>query len=305
MQVEQIAWGGWQTCYRLSNDVVEVIVTADVGPRIMSYRLLDGGENVFCVREDMLGQTGGDQWRIYGGHRLWHAPEDPVRTYRPDNTPVAVEEFVQGATFNAPVEPDTGIQKSVRVTLGDDAQVNVTHQLTNESLWPVELSVWALSVMAVGGVGIVPLPERGKHPDDLLPNTPLIFWSYNDLSDPRWGFGREYLLLRQDVNTNAPQKVGARVPAGWIAYANGSTLFAKQFDEIGCATYPDLGSSMEMFTCHWMQELETLSPLITLQPGETASHVEKWMLFADVPTPANEADVKAHIQPVIDGWLPA
>ncbi|MBN1965099.1 MAG: hypothetical protein JW910_10650 [Anaerolineae bacterium] len=303
MPIEKIAWGGWQNCYRLSNDVVEVIVTADVGPRVISYRLLDGGKNVLNVKEDTLGKTGGDEWRIYGGHRLWHAPEHPVRTYVPDNGPVAIEVGGQSATFRAPVEAATGIQKTVTLTLGDDTQVRVQHALTNQGPWPVELAVWALSVMAVGGVGIVPLPERGTHPADLLPNTQLIFWSYCDLSDPRWTFGREYILLRQDVHSTAPQKFGGRVLDGWIAYANGGTLFAKTFADVPGAAYPDLGCSAELFSCDWMLEMETLAPLVRLEPGSTATHDERWALFPDVPTPQNDADVKAHVQPLIDGLL--
>ena len=29
------------------------------------------------------GKTGGSEWHIYGGHRLWHAPEVMPRTYYP------------------------------------------------------------------------------------------------------------------------------------------------------------------------------------------------------------------------------
>ena len=49
-----------------------MIATTDVGPRIIRFGFV-GEENEFKEYEDTTGQVGGDEWRIYGGHRLWHA----------------------------------------------------------------------------------------------------------------------------------------------------------------------------------------------------------------------------------------
>ena len=69
--VERIAYGGWDECYRLSNGIVEVVATAQVGPRLIRFGFV-GGANEFAEFADQLGKVGGDEWRIYGGHRLWH-----------------------------------------------------------------------------------------------------------------------------------------------------------------------------------------------------------------------------------------
>ncbi|MYB54434.1 MAG: hypothetical protein F4X77_19875, partial [Acidobacteriia bacterium] len=68
--VEKIPYAGWPNCYRLSNGEVELIVTSDVGPRIIRYGF-EGGQNFFVELEEDLGKTGGDNWRLYGGSRLW------------------------------------------------------------------------------------------------------------------------------------------------------------------------------------------------------------------------------------------
>ena len=39
--MERVEYGGWANCYRLHNDVVELIVTADVGPRIIRFGFVD------------------------------------------------------------------------------------------------------------------------------------------------------------------------------------------------------------------------------------------------------------------------
>ena len=44
---------------------------------------------------DQLGLTKSDKWLLFGGHRLWHAPE-AARTYYPDFEPVLVQEIENG-----------------------------------------------------------------------------------------------------------------------------------------------------------------------------------------------------------------
>jgi hypothetical protein len=40
--------------------------------------------------------------------------------------------------------------------------------------------------------------------------------------------------------------------------------------------YPDMGCSFELFSNHEMLELETLSPIVSLDPGECVRHEEEW-----------------------------
>ena len=54
--IERIAWGGWPNCYRLSNGEADLIVTSDIGPRIMRYGFA-GGQNFFKVFEDQTGKS--------------------------------------------------------------------------------------------------------------------------------------------------------------------------------------------------------------------------------------------------------
>src|SRR3970282_824316 len=78
--IEKVAYGGWENVYRLSNDRVEALVTADVGPRVIRFGFV-GQANEFHEVAEHLGKYGGDAWRSYGGHRFWHSPEHPQRTY--------------------------------------------------------------------------------------------------------------------------------------------------------------------------------------------------------------------------------
>jgi len=295
--IEKISYSGWPACWRLRNSTVELIATSDVGPRVMRFAFV-GGENVLCELPDTLGKTGGTQWRNYGGHRLWHAPESRPRTYHPDNTPVLVQVLDDGIRLTQPAEPTTGIQKELQLTLDPHAaQATLHHRLTNQNLWPVTLAPWAITVMAAGGVAVFPLAPRGSHSTELLPNCSLSLWSYTDMSDARWTWGRQYVLLRQDPAAQTPQKAGGPVPAGWAAYWRAGQLFIKSFTFRPGAEYPDRGCSFETYTDAQILELESLGPLATLQPGASVEHVEHWHLVRDVPPVGREADVTAHVLP--------
>jgi hypothetical protein len=298
--MERTEYKGWPNCCRIANEKVELIVTADVGPRIIRFGFV-GEENEFKEYEDMLGKTGGDEWRIYGGHRLWHSPEVKPRTYFPDNFPVEIEDHSEFVRLIQPIEDTTGIQKEIDIALSsDEAHVQVTHRLRNTNLWAVVFAPWALTVLAQGGKAIIPLPPRGTHEENLLPANTFTMWAYTDMTDPRWTWGKEYVMLEQDPKRESPQKLGVMVPDGWAAYVRNQHLFVKKFTYIQGAHYPDFGSSVETFTNGDMLELETLGPLACVHPEQTVEHVEDWFLFRDVPMPKDDDEVDEHILPRVE-----
>lgn len=295
--MEKVAYRGWPNCYRLTNGKVELIVTGDVGPRIIRFGFI-GDDNEFGEFAEQVGQTGGSEWRIYGGHRLWHAPEDKVRTYYADNSPVQVVEENGTARVIQPPEATTGIQKEMAITFEAANRVEVRHYLRNVGLWSVELAPWALSVMAPGGLGIVPQPTKA-HPDGLLPNRVLVLWPYTDMRDPRIHWGSRLILLRQDQDAPRPAKIGLSANDGWGAYLRRGHLFLKTFEYIEGASYPDHGCSLEMYTNDRMLELETLGPLQRLAPGGVAEHVERWFLFRGVEASEDEESVARAVLPLV------
>ena len=298
VKIEKTSFQGWPNCYRVSNGTVEFIATTDVGPRIISFGFV-GGVNLFFVREDFAGQTGGSEWKNYGGHRLWHAPEDKVRTYDPDNSPVQAKVVENGLVLTMPPEKLSGIQKEIEITLDPASSVvRVIHRLRNTGARPVELAPWAISVMAPGGFAIAPLPTA-FHPDRLLPNRALTLWPYTDMRDDRWLWGADYVLLRQKVVQGQERtKVGINSNLGWAAYYLKPYLFIKRFTYVEGARYPDFNSSLEVFSNNRMLELETLAPLVTLQPGASVAYEERWELHRNIELGFSEDDVRAKVEPL-------
>ncbi|MSV28622.1 MAG: hypothetical protein EXQ52_07735 [Bryobacterales bacterium] len=280
--IEKANYKGWANCYRISNGEAELIITSDIGPRIMRYGFA-GGQNLLKEVEETLGQSGEEHWVIRGGHRIWIAPEHMPRTYAPDNDPVKIK--ISGDTLKATqqVERYSGIEKRITVKMaGHGTGVEIVHGLRNATPWPVELAAWALTMMAPGGTGISGFPPRGTHPEMLAPTNPLVMWAFTNLADNRWKFSRKYFTLRQDAGNGDPQKIGSFHPRTWGAYLLGSELFVKRYDADVSRTYPDMGCSFEMFTNADTLELETLSPMTKLEPGESLEHTERWTLDRNI-----------------------
>jgi hypothetical protein len=258
LRCEEIPHNGWQRCVRLSDGRWELVAPTQVGPRILRFAFV-GGQNLFWEHPDQRGKTGGSEWRIYGGHRLWHAPEHPLRTYAPDNDPIEWEWDGVRLRLCQTTEPFTGIQKEIEIRWHEES-VEVVHRLTNRNLWAVELAAWALSVMTPNGKAIIPQEPFQPHPIALMPVRPLVLWAYTDMSDPRWRWGQRFIQLHQDPTCHAPQKCGVLNRQGWMAYYLQGELFLKRFECQSGATYPDFGCNCELFTNADMLELETLSP---------------------------------------------
>jgi len=304
--VEKVEYRGWKQNLRLSNGDAELIATLDVGPRIISYRLADG-VNVFKEYEDQLGKAGESEWMIRGGHRLWAGPEDTTRTYAADNGPVASQELGPLHVLLTPApETQYGLQKEIDLQLAPSGSgVTVTHRIKNVGKAPTDLAAWGLSVMAPGGVEIIPLPPKKPHPGspknakspaEFLANQLYVAWPYTDFQDPRWSFGTQAITLRQDAK-QGPTKLGLAHSMEAVGYLNGGTLFVKRFGLEPGKAYPDHGCNFETFTNEDMLECESLGPLVHLAPGQTVEHVERWELIGGLGDADDEAAVLKHVLP--------
>jgi hypothetical protein len=299
--IEKTAWGGWPNCHRISNGEIELIVTSDIGPRIMRCGFM-GGQNFFRVFDEQAGKFGEPDWQLRGGHRIWLAPEDFKRTYARDNAPAEIE--IAGGTLIAtqPVEPETGLQKQLVVRMAPDRnEVEVLHRMKNTLPFAIRFSAWALTMMAQGGTGVTGFPPRGRHEDVLAPTNPLVMWAFTDLRDPRWRFLHKYLVLHHDPANTDHTKLGLFNEKTWGAYVLGSEMFLKRYHADPTKTYPDMGCSYETFASDGMLELETLSPLTEVEPNGWLDHTEHWSLHRDVLlTEWSDDSLDRLFQPLLD-----
>jgi hypothetical protein len=102
------------------------------------------------------------------------------RTYSLDDDPVEITQTGNSLSVTQQVEAETGIEKSMRISMGNDKpQVVIHHTLTNRGLWSVECAPWAITQFKTGGVAVLP---QSREQTDLLPNRSLALWSYTNPS---------------------------------------------------------------------------------------------------------------------------
>ena len=220
-----------------------------------------------------------------GGHRLWHSPEAMPRTYIPDNKGGVVTEIPNGARIEMPAEPWTHIAKSIEIQFNpDQPQITLRHELRNDGAWAVQFSAWALTMFRLGGVGIFPQPIGNVDEAGLLSNRKLILWPYARTDDPRLTLRDDFILVHATPSL-PPFKFGYFNPHGWAAYWLDEALFVKRFEAQADASYPDHGCNVESYCNDKFIELESLSPLTNVNPGETVIHTELWEVYESLDAP--------------------
>ena len=270
----------------LSNGVIEAYVTVDVGPRIIRFGYI-GGQNFMCddktvsaPKDDEEFQNffgKGKKWEILGGHRIWISPESYPESYYPDLDPVKYEITENGAVFTPNSEIQNGVQKQLEIKMDpDDANMQVTMRVKNIGTVSKEFAIWGLTVSAKHGTLIIPMNENDT---GLLHNRNISVWPYTNLADSRLHFGKRYVTLRQDTNIKQSLKLGFDLNNAEAFYCLGDDIFRKSYETCHPhEKYPDNNCSFETYTCATFIEVESLSPLKSVQPDETVSLTEHWSL---------------------------
>ncbi len=286
--VEKTALEPWGNCIRISNGATELFATVDIGPHIIRLAV-NGKHNMFF--EDKEGNMvnklenspfEGDEWRIFGGHRLWVSPEADPYSYYPEIHPVDYTLLENGVILRQKPQEFNNLALEMTVTMDEDGTVTVQHKVTNIGAWTVELAPWAMSVLAPGGVEVVPQPDRDT---GLLGNRVMALWPYTDMSDPRVTWGRDYIVLRQDPTNENKFKYGLNGEKGCAFYFLKGALLVKKFAHVMGAEYPDGGMSFETFTNKYMLEMESLGALTKIASGASVYHTETFNVYDNVELP--------------------
>jgi hypothetical protein len=300
--IQKTDFAGWRNCIKLFNSKIELIITTDIGPRIISCGFINS-KNLLYVSPEDQGKTGGDTWRIYGGHRFWHSPEAMPRTYSPDNTVVDFKWNGKILKLSQNVESNTGIIKEMEIALEPDHnKIKILHRIINKNLWDVELSPWAITACAAGGRAILPQEPYVDPADFLLPARPLVLWNYTNMNDPRWIWGNKYIQLKHDYSITSEQKIGILNKRGWAVYYLQGEIMIKYFEFNSDAIYPDYGCNNEIYVNGNFMEIESLGPLTKISPDRAVEHTEYWMLaqLASDLMEENEKSIDAHLIPLVN-----
>ena len=267
--------------HRLVGEHLWVEVLATAGPRIIRLGLAGSTRNLLAETPDSGWETPSGRYELFGGHRLWFAPEDPDRVAVPDGHGLDVEMFPDGIRLTGMAEAPTGLVRSMALRLEPGrALMEVRHELRNIGTRTIELAPWAITQLPLGGT--VVLPQRVATPGHHVhPNRMLVLWPYTSWEDPR--FHPRDGLITVEAKAGPNLKLGYFNDAGWVAYANDGAVLIRRFEPRIGQSHPDLGCNVEVFIGGRFLELETLGPLTALAPDASVALVEHWEVVAADP----------------------
>ena len=287
LRVERTQHSDYGSCLHLSNGLVNIYVSLEYGPRILHYSLGEGPNVMFFNRDPEYVKKGeefdkvfypGAYWNIRGGNRLWVAPHSYPGAFYPDNEAVEFQILEKGARFLPKPRWKPGVRLSTEVELeGATSGLRVRNIIQNIGDTPLRMAAWSITSVESGGIEIIPQPGRQT---GVLPNRRLALWPYTDMADPRLTWGSRHIALRHDSGRKEPLKLGINNEEGWACYVNQGQCFLIEHHHDIAAEYPDFGVSYETFADDRMVEMETLSPLKLVRPGESVEQNEYWQLCA-------------------------
>ncbi|MDP3447283.1 MAG: hypothetical protein Q8S22_04395 [Eubacteriales bacterium] len=264
-------------CLWLENGMWELGIPTSFGPRVL-YFAQKGLENVFYEQPadaDYLCTPEG--WRIYGGTRLWLAPESAHALYAPEQNPVSTQWHDDTLVVTQVEDKNLHVMKQIEISEGEDPlSVDIVYRITNTGKQTLTGAPWAVSVMRAGGVLTVPFEAKTRE-ITAKPDRILSLWNTTSLNDPRLSFTNSAVEIAQRTQDDY-FKVGLCCAAGTASYALEDQILTKTFPVNQNSVYPDGGVNLEVYACRWMLEFETLAPLGTILPDESVEHAERWTI---------------------------
>ncbi|MGX4599711.1 hypothetical protein [Faecalimicrobium sp. JNUCC 81] len=286
IKTSQINYQNFGKCLHISNEIIELVVPLELGPRIIRYSFINEENMLFedidrLVTEDLsnYSEYTDNKWYLYGGHRLWISPEYMPRSYYPENSKITYEEIENGVKIIGNIEEYNNIQKILNIVLDkNSSKVNISNEIINLDEKEKTIAPWAITTLCKNGVSITPISNKKT---TFTPNRVLAYWPYTKFNDERMSFiDDRYLKITQDTNNSDAFKIGINNTDRWSAHIVEENIFLKTFDDIytEVSDYSDYGANFEIYTKELFLELESLGKLKTISKGEKVVLNENWYL---------------------------
>jgi hypothetical protein len=287
-KVERITYHGWTNALRLVNERVEVVIVPRIG-RVMSFRFLDGGENVFWEDRSLDGKEGNwnaKEWINFGGEKTWPAPEADWskntgrKDWRPppafDASPfeARIEKHeLKGSevVITSPMDPFYGIRVVRRASMWVNTLTIATsyERVQGE---PIKVGVWTIAQFKEPVAVYAPIKTNSIFPA-----------GYFKFDDKPWPFlEHKGDILKITRDPNVPHKMGNDTfRLLWVGEKESCSVTIVAPRPSG-GEYPDRGASAEVYTNPNPKpyvELELLGPLSWMKAGDKITFTNRYSLW--------------------------
>lgn len=256
-----------QTIYELKAGQTIMKISAR-GGRIISYKY---GEKEILTQAAEHENFGSTFWTAPQSDWNW-PPYDVL-----DNQEYQVEQEDGLLKMTSSPDPKSGFQMIKTWKVTDRQSIEIEYQIKNISEKAKSVGAWEVTRVPCGGMTFFPDGGAGKVPESKL----KVSLKENGIN---W--------ISIDKNPMVEhQKLFSTAKEGWLAYIIDGTLFIKQFPDIQPEKYSPQQGEVEIFINKdkIYLELENHGEYQLLQPGQSLSYKEIWLLIPVPETIKTEA----------------
>lgn len=281
-QPQKITWRSWENCYRLKNEICEVIINPSAGGKVVWFAL--NGKNVIYENHQQNGKLLKD-WQQSSfdpdGGRFDYGPEKETQPLHSITWMGAWNaEIIDNNTIRLTSEPDKklGLQTTREFSLHPDSSIlNIRLLATNITSKTVVRHFWSRTLLKPMGKLYLPLNYKTTFDKGWR----RFFWNPDRIDTVPQPDER----IKTEFGTFMFQAVGPTIKAGtyamdgWIGYRIDGMIFKKTFPTYPSADYSGSEHLTTIFYCNGrFIELEPCSPTYNIEPGQTVIFTEKWEL---------------------------
>lgn len=289
ISVKEIYTEEFGHCVLLSDSNIQVMVTIDYGPRIVSV-LNESGINPIYFERD-------PEYHRCHGHKMRLIPDSTSGAFYCDNSPVMYSPLDDGVKFTQTISAPVPLEVSMDIVPENEgSSLMVVHSVLNKSKEAVKLSIQTETPLKKDGFIFIPqsnITEKDK------PSRILTLWNDSKWTDNRLYIGNQYVTVHGS-DDKAKLKIGSNNTAGWCGYINGINSFIKRYIHNRNALYPYCHCSTYAAAKENYISMQTSSPFYRIEAGEIARLVENWIFPKSdyICTPTDEASIDNFINSV-------
>ncbi len=305
LSVKEINSENFGHCALLVYENIEIIVTLDYGPRIVSVKKC-GGENLIYNEKDIRLQRN-------RGHKMRITIDKSTNSVYCDDLPVRYSPMSDGVSFIQSLSSPIQLELSMDIVFNTDiGDFMVVHCAYNKSREDVKLSIYTETPFNNGG--FVFIPQSNIREFD-RPSRVFSLWENCRWDDKRLFIGDQYVTVHSDVSeieengefrliggdiSHSRLKIGVNDTAGFCGYIKDGHSLIKRYVHNRNALYPFTGCSAFATANESYLSIQNTSPFYMIGPGESARHIESWIFseYKNHIRPDNEAEMDIFINTI-------
>ena len=251
---------------------MDVGIALDFGIRVVHLSAA-GMENLYYAQPADLsdGFVTPSGWKLYGGHRMWLAPESDD-SYMPDNEAVEYTVGEDSVTVIQKPDPVIGMRKQLKLVLTAEG-IRAEHTFTNITDRVIPGASWGVNTLDLGGTAVIAF--EGTPVGDYTPRRIISLWADTNPHDSRLQFTRDTLIAK-GVPMDDYCKLGLYCRSGKATLESKGQRFTLTFPVLPMEKLPDNGCNFELYLGKKFMELEVLGEKKAIAPGQSVSHWEMW-----------------------------